>query len=96
MIDIRFQYLPAGTRIPRSGYELTDVPLLLPPQAPIPRVGETVMHYPCGTDNNMQRFQVVAVDHAISRDPHKHDRLIGWTVTVTLQDCPPDAIPVRD
>lgn len=86
--SMSFQYLSIHGEAPRAGYEVTDVAIELPPDAPIPRVGETIRHYPTRTEKegeyDFEQYVVLSVDHCITRKAEDHRVLTGWHVTLTL------------
>ena len=84
-IDLVFKVHEAGYTHPRAGYVITDAPLKMRPDMPIPRVGETLTHRPvCHANSPLDAltFRVTDVHHALSRNADS--TLSGWTVFVTL------------
>ncbi|NUX55948.1 hypothetical protein [Paraburkholderia youngii] len=87
-ITMSFQYLAPRAEAPRAGYEVTDAAIELPPDAPIPRIGETIRHYPTPNEAkgeyDVEQYVVLSVDHCITRKTEDHKVLTGWHVTLTL------------
>lgn len=83
--SISFQYMDPSDEKPSAGYEITDVELVVPDNAHVPRVGEILQYYPSNHGKReFTAYVVLSVCTSISVKPEDNREILAWHTTVTV------------